>query len=243
MQHSSVRKKSKRKSAGRKCKCGLDREVSWEGDGVMYPVFSCPSCGPKRNEWKMWWDNYKDLWREKENWKKPADGLSCIVGYFCYKYQQFYNQEYTFSYCNPVPYKDKDFVMARRLLAMFNGDALEAGLYLKWAFAKIVKTPKYEITSLGFFTKPEFVGRYKLAKIRKQKITRSTPLPRDFLGWCWANHPQIFDLQELSNWNDLNGLVSHVKFNGSVGVEALVVNEAVRREMLPSGPEYREMEE
>ena len=112
-------------------------------------------------------------------------------------------------------------------------------LYLK--IASFLKNDK--VTSFGFFTKADFVNRYKLAKARSKKIRRSTPLPKDFIEWCLENHPDIFSKQELSNWNDLNGLVTHVKSYGLDNVEGYVIEEAVNRGMIPKGPSYRLLEE
>lgn len=241
LKKSKNRKKSQRKSGI--CKCGAQKEIEWSGDDIQYPTFSCPNCGPERNEWEIWWSKYKDTWKKPENWDKPADKLTCIVGYFCNKYKEFYNSPYTFSYANPIPYKDKDYVMARRLLVMFDGNARDVKIYIRWVFKIIVKRPSYVVTSIGFLIKPEFVNRFKAAKARNQKIGRSSKLPKDFIVWCAIKHPSIFDRQELSVWNDLNGLVTHVKTYGDNNVESKVVEEAVRRGMLPAGPEYRNLED
>lgn len=241
MKQSNVRKKSKRKSAP-KCKCGQQQELDWQGDGVQYPVFSCPDCGPVRNDWAKWWDEYKNIWQDKENWKQKKHHVSCVVGYFVHKYKEHYDQPYTFSYSSPTPYTDKDFVMARRLLAMFEGNAWEVAQYIKWAFSKAI-SPSYVVTGMGLFTKQDLANRFKVARARSKVIRRRTPLPKNFLEWCQENHPEIFELQELSSWNDLNGLVTSVKNYGSNNIEGKVVEEAVNRKMLPEGPEYRKLED
>jgi len=223
------------------CKCGLEKEIDWQGNGVKYPVFSCPNCGSKRNEWEIWWEKYKDRWKDRENWQKPAEMVSCIVGYFVYKYNEFYGQPYTFSYINPIPYKDKDFMLARRLLAMFDGNAKEVLIYIKWFFAKILKK-NYNLTSIGLLVKQDIVTRFKLAKAKNNKIKRQTPLPKDFLGWCLRECSDIFEQQELSTWNDLNGLITHVKSYGKDNLEWLVISEAINRGML-SGLEYKNFED
>ena len=223
--------------------CKKEKEIIFEGEGVQYPVFSCPEHGSnKRNEWKLWWDKYRDLWKEKKYWDSHADKLSCLVGYFCHKYKEFYNTPYVFGYANPVPYKDKDFVMARRLLAMFNGNAHEIRVYIKWVFKKIIKTPSYTIHSLGFFVSAQFVNEYLQAKKRSKVLRRSTKLPMDFLNWCKDHVPDIFEKQELGNWNDLNGLVTHIISYGSDGVEGQVVKEAVKRGMLENETTYKVLE-
>jgi len=226
------------------CKtCGAQKEVVFEGDGVQYPVFSCPEHGPdSRNEWKIWWEQYRDRWREKRYWDKPADKLSCIIGYFCHKYKEFYEYDYTFDYSNPIPYKSKDFVIARRILAMFNADANDVRTYIRWVFAKKLKSQKYNVTSFGFFASAPFVNEYKAAKAYSQVLRRSTKLPDHFLNWCRAYYPDVLETHSLETWNDLNGLVTFINSYGKDNTEYCVVREAIHRGMLPEHG-YRSLED
>lgn len=226
------------------CKCGMDKGVIFAGTGVQYPTFFCHECGPdKRNEWEIWWSAYKDTWKDESKWDRPADALVCVVGFFCYYYEQFYGEPFAFSYQSAKPYTDKDFIMARRLLTMFQGDAKDVKTYIRWVFAKKIKTPKYEVDSLGFFTLQKFVNEYRRAKARARTLTRFSKLPNDFIDWCKTNANEVFESQELETWNDLNGIVSVVKSYGEDGSEWVVAQEAVRRGMLPPGPEFRKLEE
>jgi hypothetical protein len=232
------------KSDKDKCRlCGRPKEVSFEGIGAQYPVYSCPEHGADRNEWAVWWEEYSERWLVDANWDKPAERLSCLVGFFCHVFKEFYNRPYVFSYENPCPYKGKDFTMARRILAMFNGSAREARTYIRWVFAKRVRTADRTVSSLGFFASAKFVNEYLHAKARAKTLRRSTPLPQEFLQWCHENCSVIFDRQELVSWNDLNGLVTHVRSYGSDNCEGTVVFEAVRRGMLPAKDEYRKLED
>jgi len=218
--------------------------VSYAGDGVEYPVFFCPSCGPdKRNEWELWWSEYRLLWQDNSKWEEPKHRLPCLLGFFCAKYADLYGNPFRFTYASPNPYTSKDFIMGRRLLAMFDGDAKAARTYLKWVFAFKIRNTNYVVSSLGFFVSQKFVAEYMHAKARSRVLRRSSPLPTDFVEWCLANEPEIFDRQELETWNDLNGLVTHVKHYGKDDTESRVVTEAVRRGMLPRGPDYVRLED
>lgn len=235
--------KSKPKSAKPKCACGLEKEVGYSGSGVQYPVFSCPECGPdKVNEWERWWDKYSGLWKDPANWEEKKHHVSCMVGFMCAKFHEFYGHPYKFSFRSPVPFKDKAFTMARRILALFDGDARRAANYVKWAFHFKVRSRNYPITSFGFFASEKFVLEYEHARARAAVLRRSTPLPEEFLVWCRGDEAEIFELQELATWDDLNGLVTHVKCYGADNTEGRVVNEAVKRGMLPAGPEYKKLE-
>jgi hypothetical protein len=236
--------KKSRKKSGRNCKiCGVKKEVVSEGDGVQYPVFSCPEHGKdERNEWKIWWEEYHDRWKDKRYWDKPADKLACLIGYFCDKFHEFYGYSYTFDYSNPIPYKSKDFVLARRILTMLNANAHDARTYIRWAFAKKVRSTKYTVTSIGFFASSPFVNEYKAAKARSRVLKRSTKLPDEFIEWCQNEWPQVVENHSLETWNDLNGLVTFVNSYGKENMESSVVCEAVRRGMLPQNG-YRKLED
>jgi len=224
-------------------KCGAPKEIIFLGEEIQYPTLACPEHGPDpRNEWELWIAQYKDDWRNEEAWDEPNRKLSCFVGYFCHKYREFYGHPYVFAYGNPNPYKDRDFMMARRVLTMFWQNAREARTYMRWVFAKRIKSPKYAVTSIGFFASSKFVNEYFQAKAKSEKLTRSTKLPNDFLGWCAQHCPEIFERQELETWNDLNGLVTHVLSYGADSVEGKVVSEAINRNMLPVGPGYAKLE-
>jgi hypothetical protein len=218
--------------------------VSFAGEGVKYPVFACPACGPdKRNEWELWWSDYRHLWQDNGKWDEPRHKLPCLMGFFCAKYAEFYGHPFHFLYANPNPYKGKDFVMARRLLTMFGDDAKAARTYVKWVFAFKIRDTSRVIRSMGFFVSQEFVAEYMRARARARTLRRSTPLPTEFLGWCRENEPDVLDRQELETWNDLNGLVTHVRERGGDDPEGRVVAEAIRRGMLPPGPDYVRLED
>lgn len=230
-----------------KCKsCGTAVEIIFEGDGVQYPVYACPSCGNKNNEWEKWWKEYSLRWKEKDKWENPKDKPSCFLGYFCHKFFEFYKFPYTFDISSPIPYMGKEFTMARRIIAMFDGDAREASLYIKWVFTKKVRNRKKPITSLGFFTMADFINEFKYAKAQSQILKRHTPLPEEYLLWCKSDCPEIFEKHDFKTWNDLNSLVSFIKAYKVDGIEKKAVMEAVSRNMLPvSGnePDFRKLED
>lgn len=228
---------ARKKNVPRCPECDEPKEIVFAGTVVRYPTFSCPTHGPdKRNEWELWFEKYRDDWRDEGAWEGEANRrLSCLVGYICNKYWEFYGTPYVFAYGSPNPWTDQDFMLVRRLLAMFWQNAREARTYVRWVFAKRIRSPKYTISSMGFFASSKFVNEYFQAKAKSEKLTRSTKLPADFTAWCLQNHPEIFELQQFETWNDLNGLVTHVRSHGTDSVEGRVVCEAINRGMLPDG--------
>lgn len=230
-----------------KCKiCGLETEIVFDGNGVQYPIFSCPKCGRGENEWEKWWNLYSTRWKENDCWNNNKDKPSCLIGYFCSKFNEFYGHPYTFNISSPIPYKGKEFTMARRIIAMFDGDAKEAAMYIKWVFAKKVISRKKAVTSLGFFTVSDFINEYKYAKAQSLVLRRQTPLPKDYLEWCSKECPALFEKHDFKTWNDLNGLVSFVRAYKNADLENRVVMEAVNRKMLAllgDEPDFKKLED
>lgn len=222
--------------------CGKQKEVSYEGNGIQYPVFSCPDHGPDaRNEWELWWEKYSDRGMKKEYWQNKKDQPSCVVSYFCHMYNEFFGFPYIMDYSNPIPYKNKEFTMARRILAMFGEDYLHIPNYIKWVFKKRVKSTKYPVSSLGFLASSKFVNEYRAARARGAVLKRSTKIPKDFLQWCKENYPKVVEYHELESFNDLNILIALVE-TFSESAEAAVIDEARKRKILPESG-YAQLEE
>ena len=227
-----------------KCKvCGEIKDVVFEGNDIQYPIFSCPNHGPdKTNAWLNWKDKYSLLWKDKDAWERPRDKVSCLVGYFCHQFKEFYEYPYSFDVSSPIPFQTKDFVVARKILAMFNGDAKEARVYVKWMFAKKMKQRKKALTGMGFFAIANYVNEFKYAKKQSAILKRYTYLPKEFINWCQSNYREIFLRQELATWNDLNGLVTFIKSYGEDNIEGKIVNEAVRQGLLKSKYNFVKLE-
>jgi hypothetical protein len=230
-----------RKNSKPRCNlCNKQKEISFEGDGIQYPVFSCPEHGPdERNEWALWWEKYSDRGLKRQYWQNKKDQPSCVVSYFCHQFNEFYGFPYTMDYSNPIPYKNKEFTMARRILTMFGQDFLHIPNYIKWVFAKKVRTTKYPVNSLGLFASSKFVNEYRAARARRQKPKRCTNIPQDFLEWCKEKYPRVVEYHELESYNDLNILVALAEDHPG---EADVVREARKRGILPETG-YAQLEE
>lgn len=229
------------------CKiCGEVKTITYAGQKLQYPVFYCSFCDrTDKNEWEAWYNEYKNLWSDKKNWDNK-NGVSCIVGYFCNLYKKYYDKEYAFSYGSPNPYIDKDFLIARKLLTMFDGEAFEVGLYIKWMFEFHVKNKKKKITSMGFLTIQNLVNDFKLKRKKAKQIKRISPLPKPFIDWCSKNYPDIFSKCALETWNDLNGLITYVSCWKNLDDEAMekkILKYAVETGLLESPLSYKQFEE
>jgi len=246
MINSKNTKKLKKKSSVRCKVCNNETEIIYENEDAHYPVFSCPQHGIQQDEWKRWWEQYSEKWKDKQARENPRDKLVCLIGYFCYKYKQFYGHPYTFDSSNPIPYKSKDFIIGRRILSMFDNDITDSLLYIKWVFLKKVASRKRTVSSLGFFSLTNLVNEYKCAKALNNVIKRQTNLPEDFINWCKQNYNNVFEKHSLSTWNDLNVLISFVNTFGNDNEEGHIINEAINRNLINSvngSPQFKSLED
>ena len=226
------------------CKsCKASMEVEFCGETALYPAYICPNgCEGPKNEWEKWWSEYFNRWETEEYWNIKKEMPTCVVSYFCHRFFKHYGYAYSFDYNSPIPFKSKEFKTARKLLLMFEGKAKIVRNYIDWVFEKRIKRTNYTLTSFGFFGLGKLVNEYNNARARKRILRRSSPLPEDFLSWCEEKYPEIFNKRELKTWNHLNGLVSYVRSYGRENIEAEIIEEAVRRKMLPSTNEYKKLE-
>ncbi len=133
--------------------------------------------------------------------------------------------------------------MARRLLAMFDGNAKLIKNYIKWVFHFKVKNTNYQVTSLGFFVSEKFLQEYNHAKARASVLRRSTLLPKNYISWCQENAKEIFEIRDFSTWNDLNGCISYLNNRGKNETIKKVLIKAVEFNMIKDINEYRKLED
>lgn len=206
--------------------CKEKLETTFEGDGILYPVYICPEHGLQKNLWKEWWEEYSTRGLKKKYWQKPKDLPSCIVSYFCHLYEKKYNHSFKLSIQSPNPYGSKDFVMARRIIAMFGEDYLQIPNYMKWVFNKI--STKYSLKSIGFLASANLINEYRQKRARKAKPKRSSDIPKDFMKWCQENYKETIDYHQTKTLNDLNILIGLKGEN-----EKAIIEEARKRGIVP----------
>ena len=178
------------------------------------PIFMCDECQDLDLTWKKFYTEYLQLYKEKDNWNIEKNKVTCVIGFFCRMYKDFYGTEYIFVPQSPNPYSCKECKDAWKLLATFKGDANEVRKYIFWVFKKLIRK-NTNMTSFGYINSPGIIRKYNLQNVKKHSITRSTKLPTEFITWCTENASNLFNQYELSTVNDLGALLSLVKFYGA----------------------------
>lgn len=194
-------------------KCGGELEVEYTEDNI--PVLRCNVCNHEIDDWVRWEKSYKDLWEKEENWQDKKNHLSVLLGYFCARYKDYYNIEYTLSLNEKGLFRGPEINVLRRVYRMLGEDVIACKDYIDFIFVRKVQKRKKRISSLSYLAVQDFVQEYRLAKEHQKKIRRSTQLPDKMVKWVDEFAPAVKDYIELNDFGDLNLLLTHVR-NGHI---------------------------
>ncbi len=107
-----------------------------------------------------------------------------LLGYFCKKYKETYNDDYTWKFNNPSPNKCFEVWQMNTLAARLSANPQILKDYIDWAYKNLVPRAKRRLTSISFMTKDEIVIGYKmnvlLAGKKNLNVDRSTLLPENY---------------------------------------------------------------
>lgn len=192
-----------------KVSCGGTYEVNYNDKDLPYLV--CNNCGHEIKDWIKWDEEYKEYWKEEDKWKSKKDQVACLLGYFVYLYEEYYGIPFTFSLSEKGLFRGVEAFHIRKLIGMFNSNAIEAKTYIKWLFDTKVKIRKKRITSLGFLANAGVIQEYKLKKAKSNRIERSTKLPENMVKWISHFAPGLLDVISLNDFGELNLLLTYYK--------------------------------
>lgn len=107
--------------------------------------------------------------------------LAHLLGYFCKKYKETYNEDYHWKFNNENPKKCFEFWQMSTLVARLSKNPQILKDYIDWAYLNLVPKAKRRFTSISFITKDEILISYKmnvlLAGKKNLNVDRSTLLP------------------------------------------------------------------
>lgn len=111
-----------------------------------------------------------------------------VIGYFCRKYKQIYQQDYAWKFNNPNPSKCFEVWQFNTLCAKLSANPKILRDYIDWVYQNEVPKVKTKFRSISFLTQDDRVFNYKmnvlLAGQKSLSVDRSTLLPtiyRDIL--------------------------------------------------------------
>ena len=190
-------------------------------DGV--PYLECEGCGYKIEDWIKWHASYVNYCNEDSRWKSKKDHLTCLLSYFAKLYKEYYEIDFTFSLNDKGLFRSAEAHLIRKMYTLLGSDADASRDYIDWIFETKVTKRKKKITSIGFLATPAIIQEFKLAKVKKTKISRSTPLPPKMIKWAEKFAPQVLENYSLRDFGELQLLLTYCSqdyesFEGVVGL-------------------------
>jgi hypothetical protein len=190
-------------------KCGGLLETQYNQDNLPYLV--CDKCAFEIQDWVKWETQYKGLWESKASWEDKKNHLTVLLGYFCAKYKDYYEIDYTLSLNEKGLFRGPEINVLRRVYSMLNSDPWVVKEYIDYVFAVKIHKRKKKISSLSFLAVADIVQEYKLAAKRAEKVDRDTVLPDKMLEWVKIHSPDVIDFVSLNDFGDLKLLLTHYK--------------------------------
>lgn len=125
-----------------------------------------------------------------------------ILAYFCKKYKEQYDMDYSFKFNSPSPVKCFEVFQVKRLAMLLTSNPVLLREYIDWIYANKVVKAKRRLTSISFMTNEGVVNEYKvnvlLAGKKNLNVDRSTPLPSNFKAVFQAAGTTINTYGELA---------------------------------------------
>ncbi len=122
-----------------------------------------------------------------------------VLAYFCKKYKEYYNLNYTFKFNNPAPSKCFETWQIKKLASQLSSDPAILKEYLDWLFKTKVIERKKRITSMGYITTTEIVNEYKFKFLFSQlAVERSTNLPNYVIEVIKPFNDQVLTYGDLA---------------------------------------------
>ena len=124
-----------------------------------------------------------------------------LIGYFCKKYKDYYNLDYTFKFNSTAPTKSYEVFNFRKLSSMLSSEPNILKDYIDWFFQNKIVARKRRITSMAYLTDAITVNEYKFKKLLISKnisIDRSTTLPPNYIEVITGFGQHISNYGELA---------------------------------------------
>jgi len=115
-----------------------------------------------------------------EQWK-----VNHIIGYFCARYRDTYNVDYTFRFDNKSPSKSYEVFQINKLAKMLSKQPTILKEYIDWFYKEKIILKKKRITSMAFMTDANIVNEYKFKFLMVKadaSVDRTAALPGNVIA-------------------------------------------------------------
>ncbi len=163
------------------------------------------------DKYKKFFDKFAEIETlEVAQWKAAH-----LLGYFCKRYKETYNEEYPWKFNNPSPAKCFEVWQLNTLVARLSANPQILKDYIDWAYTNLVPKAKRRLTSISFMTKEDIVISYKmnvlLAGKKNLNVDRSTAVPDKFkapfqeIGISISNYGDLAFMSQMEQTPEMIG--------------------------------------
>ena len=127
-----------------------------------------------------WWVRFFKKFDEIE--EKPVSKWKEIhhLSYITKRYEETYGKHFSFALAGS-PGKCPEIHMVKKLMAVLGtSNPKTTRDYIDWVYDKKVLPQNRKFRSIGFFSNSQFCNEFNLDRIEAQRITRATPLPKEY---------------------------------------------------------------
>ena len=181
--------------------CGAKYDIEYTEDNL--PYLKCSGCGHELTDWIKWEKEYRHYFQDSEKWKNKSDGLVCVLGYFCHKYEEHYDTPFALSLNEKGLFRGPEINILRRVYKSLGDSYAGVRQLIDWYFQEKVQRRKKRITSLSFLAAPFTINEFKMAWKRKKHITRDKALPDGMIKWIEDFAPDVKNIVNLKDYGDL----------------------------------------
>lgn len=104
-----------------------------------------------------------------------------ILGYLVNKYETTFNRKYSFSFNTKAPSKCSEIYFVKCIFAQIGKKTELIKEYIDWVFENEVVKKRKNITTFAIFKTPGISNKFLGIIKERNKVTRTTPLPEEYL--------------------------------------------------------------
>ncbi len=157
-----------------------------------------------------WHSEYKELYKDSLNAKDATSSALCLLGFFCFKYKEYYNQDFSLSY-NESFFTSTEVTICRKILKNFSDKYSDSKKYVSWYFKSKIQEKKKRITSLSALNFVPLINEFNQWNQKVSRITRSTKIDSKVPAWVKNNCPIIYENFDMNDFGDLKSILSWIK--------------------------------
>lgn len=120
-------------------------------------------------------ENFESI--QISDWKEEE-----ILGYLLKRFRDHYGINFSLSYTGPPSKCPEMYCIRRTMKTIGTQKGWIMKDYIDWVFDTIIIPQRAKIESLGYFFTQKICNRFKASFQERQKVTRSTVLPPDYVS-------------------------------------------------------------